>query len=89
MVTVQGVNPDPAKVQASEDMPIAKDRSDLQRILDLVTYMSRFIPNMSNMTSVLRYLLEKDADLVALHVLQETDGSVDACRMCTTRHDIS
>ena len=87
VVTVQGVNPDPANVQASEDMPIPKDQSDLQRILGLVTYMYRFIPNMSNMTSVLRSLLEKDADLVAL--LQEPDGSVDACRICTTRHDIS
>ena len=62
VVTAQGVKPDPAKVQAIEDMPTPKDQSDLQRILGLVTYMSRFIPNMSNRTSVLRSLLEKDAD---------------------------
>ena len=49
-------------MQAIEDMPTPKDQSDLQRILGLVTYMSRFIPNMSNRTSVLRSLLEKDAD---------------------------
>ena len=62
VVTAQGVKPDPAKVQAIEDMPTPKDQSDLQRILGLVTYMSRFIPNISNRTSVLRSLLEKDAD---------------------------
>ena len=62
VVTAQGVKPDPAKVQAFEDMATPKDQSDLQRILGLVTYMSRFIPNMSNRTSVLRSLLEKDAD---------------------------
>ena len=45
VVTAQGVKPDPAKVQAIEDMPTPKDQSDLQRILGLVTYMSRFIPN--------------------------------------------
>ena len=59
VVTSQGVKPDPAKVQAIEDMPTPKDQSDLQRILGLVTYMSRFIPNKSNRTSVLRSLLEK------------------------------
>ena len=61
-MTAQGVKPGPAKVQAIEDMPTPKDQSDLQRILGLVTYMSIFIPNMSNMTSVLRSLLAKDAD---------------------------
>ena len=45
VVTAQGVEPDRTKVQAIEDMPTPKDQSDLQRILDLVTYMSRFIPN--------------------------------------------
>ena len=60
VVTSQGVKPDPAKVQAIEDMPTPKYQSDLQRILGLVTYMSRFIPNISNRTSVLRSLLEKD-----------------------------
>ena len=55
VVTALGVKPDPAKVQA-------KYQSDLQRILGLMTYMSRFFPKMSNRTSVLRSLLEKDAD---------------------------
>ena len=62
VVTTQGVKPDPVKVQAIEDMPTPKDQSELQRILGLVTYMSIFIPNMSNRTSVLRSLLEKDTD---------------------------
>ena len=55
-MTSQGVNRDPEKVQAIEDMPTPKDQSDLQRILGLVTYMSILIPNMSNRTR------EKDAD---------------------------
>ena len=58
VVTAQCVKPDSAKVHAIEEMPTTLiDQSDLQRILGLVTYMARFIPNMSNRTSVLRYLL--------------------------------
>ena len=67
VVTAQGVKPDPAKVQAIEDMPTPKDQSDLQRILGLVTYMSRFIPNMSNRTSVLRSLLESGCPSMRKH----------------------
>ena len=62
MVTTQGVKPNPLKVQAIEDMPTPKDQSELQQVLGMVTYMARFILNMSTRTSVLCSLLEKDAD---------------------------
>ena len=61
-MTSQCVKPDPAKVHAIEDMHTPKDQSDLQRILGLVTYMFRFIPNMSNRTTVLCSLLDNEAD---------------------------
>ena len=62
-MTSQGIKPDPLKVQAIEDMPTPKDQSELQRVLGVVTYMARFILNMSTRISVLRSLLEKGADL--------------------------
>ena len=60
MITQQRVRPDPSKVQAIKDMPIPQDRKDLQRALGMVTYMARFVPNLSARTAVLRALLRKD-----------------------------
>ena len=41
-------------------IPVPKNTSDVHRFLDMVTYLGRFIPNLSSKTSELRKLLQKD-----------------------------
>ncbi len=62
IITKDGVKPDPAKVKAIVDMPTPKDKSDVQRLLGMVSYLSSFIPNMSTITSPLRSLLKKSVE---------------------------
>lgn len=64
IVGVDGFEPDEAKVKAIENMPQPQNKQDLQRLLDMVNYLSSFIPNMSEITSPLRALLKKDAQWV-------------------------
>ena len=47
VLSADGVKPDPLKVEAIRAMPPPGDREELQRFLGVVTYLSKFIPNMS------------------------------------------
>ena len=56
----EGIKPCPEKIQAILDMPLPQCKADLQRFLGMVTYLGKFIPNLSTITAPLRKLLEKD-----------------------------
>ena len=62
VLSADGVKPDPQKVEAIVAMPTAANREDLQRFLGVVTYLSKFIPNMSQKSAPLRQLLQKDVE---------------------------
>lgn len=56
------LKPDPQKVKAIRGMPCPTNREELKRFLGVVTYVSKFIPNMSQISAPLRQLLEKDVE---------------------------
>ena len=60
-LTAKGVSPDPAKVKAIVDMPKPGDKKGVERLLGCVTYLSRFLPRLSEVVGPLRHLTEKDA----------------------------
>ena len=59
LLTSEGVKADPRKVSAILDMPAPENKSDLQRFLGMVTYLGKFVPNLSEVSALLRVLLEK------------------------------
>ena len=56
----QGVSPDPAKIEALRKLPEPRDEKLLQSFLGMVNYLSRFDPNIANLTQNFRELLKKD-----------------------------
>ena len=58
-LTKDGLKPDLKKTEAITAMPISKNREELQRFLGMLTYLAKFIPNLSQVASPLRKLLEK------------------------------
>ena len=62
VLSADDVKPDPQKVEAIISMPTPANREDLQRFLGVVTYLSKFIPNMSQKSVPLRQLLQKDVE---------------------------
>nr|XP_039255361.1 uncharacterized protein K02A2.6-like [Styela clava] len=60
LLTDKGLKPDPNKVKAVQDMPVPENVKDLQRFLGVITYLAKFIPNLSQIAAPLRNLLEKD-----------------------------
>lgn len=43
-------------------MPTPKDVSEVERILGVVQYVAKFIPNLSDVTAPLRTLLQQDVE---------------------------
>ena len=62
ILTPDGLKPDPAKIKAINEMPPPKDKQELQTFLGMVTYLSKFSPNLSDATKPLRDLLKSDVD---------------------------
>ena len=61
-VSGEGIKVDSSKVSAFHDMPIPQNRKELQSLLGMVTYLGKFVKNVSEITAPLRLLLSKDVE---------------------------
>ena len=59
-----GVKPDPRKVEEITELLVPTSNVELQRLLGLVNYLGKFIPNLSHETAPLCQLLRKDAEFL-------------------------
>ena len=62
ILSKEGLKPDPRKVQAITEMNRPQNKEDLQRFLGMITYVAKFIPKFSQVSTPLRELLEKDIE---------------------------
>ena len=60
MATPQGLEVDPAKVQAIIEMPAPTDKLGVQRLLGLAQYLAKFLPHLSDVTKPLRDLTQSN-----------------------------
>ena len=58
VVSELGFSPDPEKISAIHNMPTPSCKQDLQRLLGMINYLSKYILNMSELTDPLRSLLK-------------------------------
>ena len=56
----KGIQPDPEKVRAIQDMPPPVNKKGVERLLGRINYLAKFIPNMSTVTHPMRTLLKSD-----------------------------
>ena len=60
VVSELGLSPDPEKNPAIHSMPTPSCKQDLQRLLGMINYLAKYIPNMSELTAPLRSVLKCD-----------------------------
>jgi len=60
VIGANGLEPDPKKLEAIANMTTPKDAKELQTFLGLATYLSRYTPQLSSISSPLRELLKDD-----------------------------
>ena len=58
--SAHGVRADPEKVEAISDIPSTRDKSGFRHFLGMINYLRKFMPNLSEKTTLLRNLFEKD-----------------------------
>ena len=59
-----GIEPDIRKVKDILDMPRPEDKQGVHRVLGMVNFLAKFIPNLSTKTVHLRQLLHRKSDFV-------------------------
>ena len=62
ILSSDGIKPDPEKVKAIEKMAAPACKSELETILGMVNYLTKFAPNLAEVTHPLRSLLKKDVE---------------------------
>ena len=72
---------DPAKVKAITEMPPPKDVKDVQRLLGLAQYLTKFLPRLASITTPLRELTQKEVAWTWDHAQQ---SALDALKVAAT-----
>ncbi|BES91778.1 Reverse transcriptase (RNA-dependent DNA polymerase) [Nesidiocoris tenuis] len=60
IVSSEGLKPDPDKIRAINDMRYPRDVQEVKSFMGIVTYMAKFVPNLSAISEPLRVLTKKD-----------------------------
>lgn len=60
IISYEGLKPDSKKIEAIINMPRPKSVVEVQRFLGLITYLSKFVPNLAEKTKNIRTLLKKN-----------------------------
>lgn len=80
LITSDGLRADPAKIEAVKSMPEPADKDGVRRFLGFVTYLSKFLPNLSEVDAPLRQLLKADVEFVWQPAQQQAfDKLKDLC----------
>ena len=57
VLSSEGIKPDPNKITAINNMEKPTDKRGIQRFLGMITYLAKWIPDLSTLTNPLRQLL--------------------------------
>ena len=64
IITDKGLKADSSKIEAILKLEVPDSREKLERFLSMVNYLSKFAPNLSEITSPLRSLLKKETEFL-------------------------
>lgn len=70
LINETGVQPDPEKVDAIRQLPPPQNVQELKRVLGMVNYLGRFIPNLSTVSQPLYGLLRQKSLWMCTHTQQ-------------------
>ena len=60
----KGVQPDPTKIAAIQEMEPPSNKQELETLLGMVNYLAKFTPNLAETTAPMRSLLKRDSEFV-------------------------
>ncbi|RXN11580.1 Retrovirus-related Pol poly from transposon [Labeo rohita] len=63
-LSAEGIKPDPEKVSAIKNMEPPKSKAELETVLGMINYLSKFVPCLSDINSPLRLLLKQSSEFI-------------------------
>ena len=82
LYTNQGVLSDPKKVEDFTNMPMPQEKPDLQRFLDMATFLSSHLPSFSSQTAILPDLLKENTPFEWAEDHQSSFAQVKSSNHC-------
>ena len=70
-MTAEGILPDPAKVEAITQIPRLCSKSEVRRLLGMIIYLGKFLPQLSDVSEPLRNLTKKQNQFIWSEVHEE------------------
>lgn len=62
IISENGVKADPSHIKAIKEMKIPSNKQEVRRLLGMINYLSKFMPNVSKVTAPLRHLIKNNVD---------------------------
>ncbi|GBN54720.1 Retrovirus-related Pol polyprotein from transposon 17.6 [Araneus ventricosus] len=62
IISKSGIKPDPDHIQAIVEMPTPKSKTEVRRLLGMINFLSKFIPNLSKVTATLREIIHENVE---------------------------
>ena len=92
VITTDGLQPNPATVQALVTMPTPTDKQAVRRFLGAINYLSKFCPQLSSVTQPLRDLTKEDTPFLwsprHQHIFDEAKALATAAP-CLAYYDVN
>lgn len=82
ILTNEGVKPDPAKISAIQNMKVPADKAELSRFMGMITYLSQYLPKLSEKAEPLRKLTHLEEDFI--WTSQQEESCKQLKKMVTT-----
>ena len=71
VLTSEGILPDPAKVEAITQMPRPRSKTEVRRLLGMINYLGKFLPQLSDVSEPLRNLTKEQNQFIWSKVHQD------------------
>jgi hypothetical protein len=64
--------PDSSEVEAITEMPRPRDKADVKRLLGMINYLGKFLPQLSDISEPLRTLNKEDVKFIWSQAHEDT-----------------
>ncbi|GFW76648.1 transposon Tf2-8 polyprotein [Trichonephila clavipes] len=62
IISKSGIKPDPDQIKAIVEMPTPKSKTEVRRLLGMMNFLSKFIPNVFKVTAPLREIIHENIE---------------------------
>ena len=64
ILTTESMLPGPSKVEAITEIPLTRDKAEVRRLLGMVNYLSKFMPQLSDISESLKNLTKEGGKFI-------------------------